>query len=132
MCSVLFGHASQTPTWKNRNRVKMERMKRQLIALLMILAIGLQVSVAAYAAAAPVMQSDCQSSAEYQNVSDNSCCPSGVHIANCCLDACMMTANVSLGSIPMIWSGHSVFDPQFEVSAFSSRGDAPLIRPPIL
>jgi hypothetical protein len=107
-------------------------MKRQLIALLMILAIGLQVSLAAYAAAAPAMQSDCQSSAENQNVSDDSCCPGGVHIANCCLDACMMTANVSLGSIPMIWSGHSVFDPQFEVSAFSSRGDAPLIRPPIL
>jgi hypothetical protein len=44
----------------------------------------------------------------------------------------MMTANISVGANPMIWNGHFAFDPHFAVSAFSSRGDSPLIRPPIL
>ena len=109
--------------------VKLSHMRRPLIILALLFAICLQSSPMLFAAA-PQMASECQSNSEIS--SDKSCCPTGVHIASCCLDACMMAANVSLGSIPMIWNGHSALIPQFEVSAFSSRGDSPLTRPPIL
>jgi hypothetical protein len=81
-------------------------------------------------ASVPQMASECQSDAQIS--SDKSCCPTGIHIASCCIDACMMAASVSLGAIPLIWNGHFTFDLQFEDSPFRSRGDSPLIRPPIL
>jgi hypothetical protein len=43
-----------------------------------------------------------------------------------------MAANVSVTSLPLVWNGHSALRPQFKDFAFSSRGDVPLIRPPIL
>jgi hypothetical protein len=44
----------------------------------------------------------------------------------------VMAASINVGSTPSVWNGHCAFDPQFDVSAFTSRGVAPLIRPPIL
>jgi hypothetical protein len=77
------------------------------------------------------MPSECQSSSAFH--SDKSCCPGGMHKTSCCLDACLMSANIALASsLPSVWYGHSVFVPQFQISAFPSRGDAPPIRPPIL
>ena len=102
-------------------------MRRALIVLSLMLTICLQSSPALFAAVVP---SECQSSSQVS--ADKSCCPSGIHTASCCLDACLMAANVSLTPLQSVWNGHSAFDPQFQDSAFSSRGDAPLIRPPIL
>jgi hypothetical protein len=109
-------------------------MKRQLIALIMILAIGLQGSLAAFGAATPVMQSDCQTAAESQDVTAKSCCPSGVHTASCCSDACPAAATAAVSASPTSLILHSRTAPVLQVgtASFLSRGDSPLIRPPIL
>ena len=105
-------------------------MRRQIIVLVLMLAVCLQTAPVLFAAA-PQTSSECQSSSEVH--SDRSCCPSGVHTASCCLDACLMVANVALeSSLPSVWIGHLALNAQFQASAFTSRGDAPLIRPPIL
>ena len=104
-------------------------MRRQIIGLVLILAVCLQTAPVLFAAVRQ-MPSECQTVSEVH--SEKSCCPSGVHTTNCCLDACLMAGSVSAASLPLVWMGHSTFDPQFQGSAFSSRGDAPLIRPPIL
>jgi hypothetical protein len=109
--------------------VKIRPVMRQIIALVLMFAVCLQTAPTLFAAA-PQMPSECQTASEVH--SDRSCCPGGVHTASCCLDACLMAASVSAPSLPLVWNGHSAFDPQFQDSAFSSRGDAPLIRPPIL
>jgi hypothetical protein len=108
-------------------------MKRQLIALMMILALGLQGSLVAFAAA-PLMQSDCQTSAQSQDVADKSCCPRGVHTTSCCSDACpaALAAAVAASSTPLIWDNRTAPALQFGTAFFLSRGDSPLIRPPIL
>ena len=109
-------------------------MKRQLIALAMMFAIGLQGSLTAFAAGIPVMQSDCQTSAESQDVADKSCCPSGVHTASCCSDACFAAVPAAVGASPtsLIWHSRTLPVLQVGAAAFFSRGDSPLIRPPIL
>jgi hypothetical protein len=99
------------------------------MVLILMLAVCLQTAPVLFAAS-PQMPSECQTVPEVH--SDRSCCPAGVHTASCCLDACLMAASVSVSSLPLVWRGHSAFDPQFQDSAFSSRGDAPLTRPPIL
>jgi hypothetical protein len=114
------------------NRVKMSYMKRQLIALAMILTIGLQGS--AFAAPVLLMQSDCQTSARGQHAADKSCCPSGVHTRNCCADACPAAAAVAIAFSPpsLICYSRSAPALRLGTSSFLSRGDTPLIRPPIL
>ncbi len=107
-------------------------MKRQLIALIMMLAIGVQGSVAAFAAGAPAMQTDCQTAAQNPNLDHKCCCPHGLHAASCCLDACTATVAVTGSPASLIWYRGSVPAPQFGHVAFVSRGDSPLIRPPIL
>jgi hypothetical protein len=116
------------------NRVKMTYMKRQLIALVMILAIGLQGSLVAFAAPVLLMQSDCQTSAQAQHAADKSCCPSGVHTRNCCADACPAAVAVAVASSPTSLICYSCSAPALRLgtSSFLSRGDTPLIRPPIL
>jgi hypothetical protein len=109
-------------------------MKRQLIALMMILALGLQGSLVAFAAAAPLMQSDCQTSVQTQEVADKSCCPRGVHTTSCCSNACpaAVTAAVAASPAPLIWDSGTTPALRFGAARFLSRGDSPLIRPPIL
>src|ERR1700675_2763713 len=107
-------------------------MTRQLVALILMLAVGLQGSVAAFAASAPG-QSDCQAAAESQaGVSHTSCCPSGSHTSNCCLDACPAAIAVTATSAAIVWYRRTASFLQFHTTTFSSRGDSPLIRPPIL
>jgi hypothetical protein len=115
------------------NRVKMSHMKRQLIALGMILAIGLQGSLVTFAAPVLLMQSDCQTSARGQHAADKSCCPS-VHTRNCCADACPAAAAVAIAFSPTSLICYSRSAPALRLgtSFFLSRGDTPLIRPPIL
>jgi hypothetical protein len=108
-------------------------MKRQLIALIVILALGLQGSVAAFAAASEMMSSDCTTSSVGQSdTSHKSCCPSGLHTASCCLDACLATVAVAMSPGSSVWYGRSARALPIHTATFSSRGDAPLIRPPIL
>jgi hypothetical protein len=109
-------------------------MKRQLIALIVILAIGLQGSVAAFAGISQIMSTDCQTAlASHSGVSQDSCCPKGQHGTGCCLEVCAATL---AGAVPMppVLKGlpRATLVPQLRPTRFSSRGDSPLIRPPIL
>jgi hypothetical protein len=115
--------------------VKLLCMKRQLIALIVMLAIGLQGSVVAFAGISPLMSTDCQTSLVSQAVaSQDSCCPKGQHAMGCCLEACVGTVACAVTTTPQVLNrvGSTTLLPQFLSTRFSSRGDSPLIRPPIL
>ena len=110
-------------------------MKRQLVTLIVILAIALQGSVVAFAGISPLMSSDCQTAAaSHSATSQDSCCPKGHHTMSCCLEACMGTVAGAVTTTPQVlnWVGFATLVPQFLSTQFSSRGDSPLIRPPIL
>jgi hypothetical protein len=108
-------------------------MKREIIALILILAIGLQGSMAAFAATSPLMSADCQTTAiVHSDASQDSCCPKGQHAMSCCLDLCLSTVGATVSPVAL-----ALFAAPGELqvatsSIFSSRGDSPLIRPPIL
>jgi hypothetical protein len=108
-------------------------MKREIIALILMLAIGLQGSMAAFAATSPSMSTDCQTTAMgHSDASQDSCCPKGQHAMSCCLDLCLSSVGATVSPIAL-----GLFSAPAELqvttsSVFSSRGDSPLIRPPIL
>jgi hypothetical protein len=104
-------------------------MKRQLTALLLTLALGLQGS-SAFAAVTPLMQSDNQTSAESHHAS-HKCCPTGGLNASCCPDACVASVAIPNSSGLVVGSGRTA-PLQFRTTIFFSRGESPLIRPPIL
>src|SRR5271156_2324372 len=110
-------------------------MKRQLIAVIVMLAIALQGSVLAFAGVSPLMSTDCQSAVvSHSAASQDSCCPKGQHTMGCCLEACAGTVAGAVMTIPqaLSWLGSTTLVSQFLSTRFSSRGDSPLIRPPIL
>lgn len=113
--------------------VKLCRMKRQLIVMILMLAIGLQGSVAAFSVTSPLMPTDCQTTAgDHSGALQDSCCPKGQRAMNCCLDLCLSAVGAAVLPVALTW-----FIPPTELLAakpaiFSSRGDSPLIRPPIL
>jgi hypothetical protein len=110
-------------------------MKRRLTALILMLAMGMQGSLVAFAAAQPLMQPDCQTSTDSVAAPHNSCCPgSGARPASCCLDACLAVAAVALPAFPASLVSYARPTPErhFGTANFFSRGDSPLIRPPIL
>jgi hypothetical protein len=98
-----------------------------------MLGIGLQGSVAAFAATSPLMSTDCQATAISHSVApQDSCCPKGQRAMSCCLDLCLSIVGATVSPMALSW-----FIPPSEIPAakpvtFSSRGDSPLIRPPIL
>jgi len=115
--------------------VKLLCMKRQLIVAIVMLAIGLQGSVVAFAGISPLMSTDCQTSlVSHSDASQDSCCPKDQHAMGCCLEACVGTVASAVTTTPQVlkWLGSSTLLPQFLSTRFSSRGDSPLIRPPIL
>jgi hypothetical protein len=113
--------------------VKLCRMKRELIALILILAIGLQGSLAAFAATSPSMPTECQTTASaHSDASQDSCCPNGQHAKSCCLDLCLFTVGGVVSPIALSWFDQPSEAPATKPAIFSSRGDSPLIRPPIL
>jgi hypothetical protein len=114
------------------NRAKIPHVKSQLITLIMILAIGLQGSLTAFALGHRAMQSDCQTSADSQDIAQKSCCPSGLHSVGCCLDACVAVIAIATSPVSLAWYGRAALPAQLRISTFFSRGDSPLIRPPIL
>jgi hypothetical protein len=110
-------------------------MKPQLIVVIVILAIGLQGSVVAFAGISPLMSTDCQSAVVSHSVaSQDSCCPKGQHTMGCCLQACVGTVAGAATAMPQAlnWLGSATPVSLFISTRFSSRGDSPLIRPPIL
>jgi len=109
-------------------------MKRQLIAVIVMLSIGLQGSLVAFAGIPPLMSTDCQTTTvSHSDASQDSCCPKGQHTMGCCLEACAGTLAGTVTTIPQAlnWLGSATQLPQFLSTRFSSRGDSPLIRPPI-
>jgi hypothetical protein len=110
-------------------------MKRQLIAIIVMLAIGLQGSVVAFAGISPLMSTDCQTTGvSHSASSQDSCCPKGQHTMGCCLEACVGSVSGAVTAVPQAvnWLRPATVLPQFLSTRFSSRGDSPLIRPPIL
>jgi hypothetical protein len=115
--------------------VKLLCMKRQLIAFIVMLVIGLQSSVVAFAGISPLMSTDCQAAAHsYSDASQDSCCPKGQRTMSCCLDACAGSIAGVVAIMPQVltWQDDATLLPQLRTTHFSSRGDSPLIRPPIL
>jgi hypothetical protein len=112
--------------------VKLLSMKRQLIALVVMLAIGLHGTMTAFAATSPLMPIDCQLAAiAHADAIQDSCCPKGQHAMSCCLDLCLSTAGVTESPAALTWFARSAPALPDHTSIFSSRGDSPLIRPPI-
>jgi hypothetical protein len=114
---------------------KLLNMKRQLIALIVMLAISLQGSIVAFAGISPSMATHCQTAGNsYSAASQDSCCPSGQHTMSCCLQVCVGTIAGAVTTTPQVlsWLGFATLLPQSLATRFSSRGDSPLIRPPIL
>jgi hypothetical protein len=106
-------------------------MKRQLIAIIVMLAIALQGSVVAFAGTS----THCQiAGASHPATSQDSCCPKGQHTMTCCLTACVGAVAGAVTTTPQALKRlRSVtLIPQLDSTRFSSRGDSPLIRPPIL
>jgi hypothetical protein len=118
-----------------KSSASIHAMKRQLIALFVMLAIGLQGSLVAFAGIFPLMSTDCQAAvSSYTDASQDSCCPKGQHSMSCCLEACTGTVAGAVTVTPQVlnWLGSTALLPQFRTTHFSSRGNSPLIRPPIL
>jgi hypothetical protein len=116
---------------RHASAVKLLYMNRQLIAFIVMLAIALQGSVVAFAG----MSTDCQTAAiSHPGASQDSCCPKGQHTMGCCLEACVGSVAGAVTTLPQVlaWFGTASLVPQFLSTRFSSRGDSPLIRPPIL
>jgi len=110
-------------------------MKRQLIALIVMLTIGLHRPVIAFAGISPLMSTDCQSTVvSHSDATQDSCCPKGQHTMGCCLEACVGAVAGAVTTTPQVlnWRGSATLLPQFLSTRFASRGDSPLIRPPIL
>lgn len=121
------------PYWKESriwHRAKIASMKL-IIAAVVMLALGLQGLLVAFAATSPLMSPDCQTSAISHAVGFDSCCPSGFH-SSCCLDECLASPAITESSVSPIRNDGPAVQAQFSTIIFSSRGDSPLIRPPIL
>jgi hypothetical protein len=108
-------------------------MIRQLILVTLMLAIGLQGSLTAFAATSPLMSTDCQTTAiSRSEMSQDSCCPKGQHAISCCLDLCLSNVSVTVSPAGLNWYSRAVMAPPVLASSFTSHGDSPQIRPPIL
>lgn len=51
---------------------------------------------------------------------------------SCCLDLCLSNVGVTVSPAASVWYARSASALPAQTSIFSSRGDSPLIRPPIL
>jgi hypothetical protein len=110
-------------------------MKRRLLALVFMLAVGLQSSVIAVAAITPVRSTDCHGMGmSHPDAARHSCCPKGQHTMSGCLEACCATVAgpVSATTQTVDRPASATQPPDFRTTHISSRGDSPLIRPPIL
>jgi hypothetical protein len=114
--------------------IKILGMKRQLIALIAMLVIGLQSSVVAFAGISPMGSTDCQAAVvTHSDVSRDPCCPKGEQAMGFCLQVCTGSVAGAATTVPQgfVWLGSATLLPHFLLTRFSSRGDTPLFRPPI-
>jgi hypothetical protein len=99
----------------------------------LMLAIGLQGSLAAFAATSPVVSTDCQTAAPaHADAAQDSCCRKAQHAMSCCLDLCLSTVGTIASPVALTWFDRPSEAVATKPAIFSSRGDSPLIRPPIL
>jgi hypothetical protein len=107
-------------------------VKRQLIVWVLLLVLGLEAPVA-FAAIAPSMQPDCHGATESPaDTSHKPCCPGGAHTMSCCLNVGIVGLAIPMGPLSVAWYGRSAPLPMWRTASFFTRGDSPLIRPPIL
>jgi hypothetical protein len=95
----------------------------------------MQSYLVAFAGISPIMSTDCQAAAiSHSDVAQDSCCPKGQRTMSCCLEVCAGTVAGAVTMTPEVlnWLGYATLLSQFRTTYFSSRGDSPLIRPPIL
>jgi hypothetical protein len=106
-------------------------VKHRLIAWILLVALGMEGPLV-LAAIPTSMQHDCHGSTESRaDTSRKPCCPSGAHMS-CCLDAGVLGLAIPMGPLSVAWHGHSAPLPTARNASFFTRGDSPLIRPPIL
>ena len=104
-------------------------MKRQVIAILLLLALVLQGPVVAFASPSAAAAQACP-----MGISDSSaksCCTHHAHVMSCCLDECASVIAVPVATAYLTWQSFSQPVLTSEKAALASREDAPLIRPPI-
>ncbi len=114
-------------------RGKLAAMNRRFVALLVMLAIGLQGPILAYAvvANAKTMPAACAGHTLGQSGNDDSsCCPQGIAPGLCCAGGMVLTAIPS--TLPTPPTLPSRFVPCASGSvAFATERPIPLLRPPI-
>ena len=106
-------------------------MKRQLIAILVLLALVLQGPMATFASPSARATGDKACPMGISGSSAKSCCAHHAHVTSCCLDECASIIAMSLATPPLTWQAFSQPVLPSEKAALASRDDAPLIRPPI-
>jgi hypothetical protein len=104
-------------------------MKRQAIAILVLLALVLQGSMAAFAFPSAGAGKACPMGISASSA--KSCCAHHAHVTNCCLDECASIIAMPLATASLTWQAFSQPVLPSEKAALASRDDAPLIRPPI-
>jgi hypothetical protein len=108
-------------------------MQRQFMVLILMLAIGLQGSLAAFATTSSLMLPDCPTTALSHSAGpQDSCCAKGQYAMSCCLDQCLANVGVTVSPAGLIWYSRAAPALPVFASNFSSRGDSPQVRPPIL
>lgn len=123
-----------------RPRVILKTVKRPLLTFLLVLVLGVQGPLVAYASSVAdasrvgsgVSTGTPASPAEAQSqATPDSCCPGGGPAGNCCFTSCLASAGALASPVPVRWVGRALPPIVPDAPSFTSRGDAPLIRPPI-
>jgi hypothetical protein len=113
-------------------------MKRRLIALWVVLAIVLQGPMVAYASTAPnagcamMQHRGAVPAAAHHDGTRKPCCPDSAPTATCCISGFEVAAGPVNFSLPTRLAAYAIPLARPLAVAFASRGDSPLIRPPIL
>jgi hypothetical protein len=113
-------------------KAKLLIVNRRFVALLVVLAIGLQGPILAYAGAvtAKTVPPGCAGHVLGQNGTDGSCCPQGILPGLCCAGGLVLTAvpsaPVTVPAVPL----RLVVFPAGSIP-FATERPAPLLRPPI-
>jgi hypothetical protein len=98
-----------------------------------MLVVGSQGSMAAFASTSPLMSTDCQTTAmAHADATQDSCCPKGQRAMSCCLDLCLSSVGATMSPIAVTLLAAPATLKAAKPPIFFSRGDSPLIRPPIL
>jgi hypothetical protein len=108
-------------------------MQRQLIAILVLLALVLQGSLVTLAAPSAGAGAACPMGISVSAMSgeQESCCAHQAHVTSCCLDECAAVVAVPPSAAHLTWQAFSQPLLPSLNATLVSRDEAPLIRPPI-